>query len=119
MENNFGKLGTQEEALAKVAPIVDGILQAQDDADYEKFCSFFEGALKQNITKGDFEQNANQIHSKMGKLKEKAFVTSMVRSTLIGFVYKCKFDGSPDDFLVTITINDNSDPLMATGIWIS
>ncbi len=120
MENYFGKLGTDPvAALAKATPIVDGILKAQDDADYETFCSFFEGALKQNITKPDFEKNAAQIHKTMGKLKEKQFVTSMKRQGLLGLVYKCKFTGTDDDFIITITLNDSSDPLMATGIWIS
>ncbi len=120
MQNNFGKLGTtQEEALTKATPVVEGILKAQDAGDYEGFCSFFEGALKQNITKEDFLKNQQNIQNSMGTLEEKVFVTSLLRDGLIGLVYKCKFSNSEDDFMVTITINDKSDPIKATGIWIS
>jgi len=120
MENYFGKLGgTQEEALAKAEPIVAGILKAQDEGDYEAFCSFFEGPLAQNVSKADFQKNQQHIVSTMGTLKEKMFVTSMKRADLIGLVYKCKFTETDDDFMVTITINDNSDPIKSTGIWIS
>lgn len=120
MENNFGKLGANQiEALQKAQPIVDGILKAQDEGDYDTFCSYFEGALKQNITKEDFHKNQQNIANSMGKVIKTHFVTSLKRAGLVGLVYKCKFSKSDDDFMVTITINDNSDPLMATGIWIS
>lgn len=120
MDNYFGKLGTDPVvAMAKATPIVEGILKAQDDGDYEAFCSFFEGPLAQNVTKEDFHKNQQNIQQTMGKLKEKKFVTSMKRQGLLGLVYKCKFTGTDDDFIITITLNDSSDPLKATGIWIS
>lgn len=120
MENYFGKLGKDQiEALSKASPIVDGILKAQDDADYEGFCAFFEGPLAQNVTKSDFLKNQQHIAQSMGKLVDKKFVTSIKRGDLVGLVYKCRFNGSEDDFMITITLNDSSDPLKATGIWIS
>jgi len=120
MENYFGKLGnTQEEALTKAEPIVDGILKAQDNGDFDAFCSYFEGALKQNITAQDFQKNQQNIQNSMGNLRAKTFVTSLKRDGLLGLVFKCKFSKSEDDFMVTITLNDSADPLKATGIWIS
>lgn len=120
IENNFGKLGaTQIEALAKAEPLVDAILKAQDEVDYEAFCANFEGGMRTNITKSDFEQNAQHILSTMGKIKEKKFLTTLNRQGMIGLIYKCKFDGSPDDFIITFTLNDQVEPLKASGIWIS
>lgn len=120
IENNFGQLGaTQDEALAKVEPMIDGILKAQDDIDYDAFCSFFEGGLRTQITKPDFEKNAQNIQQTMGKLKEKQFLTTLNRQGMIALIYKCRFDGSDDDFTITFTINDKLDDLKASGIWIS
>lgn len=120
IENNFGKLGaTQVEALAKAEPLIDAILKAQDDIDYEAFCANFEDGLRTNITQNDFEQNARNIQATMGKLKEKNFLTTLTRQGMIGLVYKCKFDASPDDFILTFTLNDQDAPLKASGIWIS
>lgn len=120
MDNYFGKLGNDQiEALQKAEPIVSGILKAQDEGDYDGFCSFFEGALKQNITKEDFLNNQQNILKTMGKLHSKKFLCSLKRDGLIGLVYKARFDRNDDDFMVTITLNDKSDPVMATGIWIS
>jgi len=120
MENYFGDLGTsQEEALKAVAEIIDGILKAQDDGDYEAFCSYFEPTLREKITAEAFSANQVQIQASMGKLLEKEFVTSLKRDGLIGLVYKTKFSETDDDFMVTITLNDKVSPVIATGIWIS
>ncbi|NVJ90707.1 MAG: hypothetical protein HWE34_03565 [Methylocystaceae bacterium] len=120
MENNFGKLGnTQEEALATVEPMVSGILKAQDDGDYNAFCSFFEDGLREQITEQDFMNNQQSIQSTMGNLAEKEFLTTLQRNGMVGLLYKCRFDGSKDDFIVTITIDDKKEPLKASGIWIS
>lgn len=120
MENYFGKLGTtQEEALKKVTPIIEGILKAQDDVNYDDFCSFFEDALKEKITPEMFVTNQQNMIANMGKIADTEFVTSLKRAGMIGLVYKAKFTNNEDDFVITITINDETEPLKATGIWIS
>jgi hypothetical protein len=120
MENHFGKLGNDQiQALQKAQPIVNGILKAQDDGDYDAFCAYFEGPLKQNITRDDFHKNQQNIANSMGHVIKTHFVTSLKRTGLVGLVYKCKFSKSDDDFMVTITFNDTVNPPMATGIWIS
>ncbi len=120
IKDNFGKLGkTQEEALAKIEPVLDAILKAQDEIDYEGFCASFEDGLRAKITKQDFESNAQSIQSTMGKLKEKQFLTTLTRKGMVGLIYKCKFEDTDDDFTITFTINDQVDPPKASGIWIS
>ncbi|SCA57374.1 conserved hypothetical protein [Candidatus Terasakiella magnetica] len=119
MENYFGKLGTsQEEALTRVTPIVDSILKAQDEGDYEGFCASFEAALKNNITKDDFLRNQQNIVKTMGTLAKKEFLTTIHRDGQIGFIYKARFSVSENDFIITITFNDEDKP-KACGIWIS
>ena len=119
METYFGKLGAnQVEALAKVGPVVTSILKAQDEGDYEGFCSSFEATIKNNITEADFLQNQQNIVNSMGVLAEKEFLTTMKRDQLIGFIYKMRFSKSDNDFIVTITFLDEEKP-KASGIWIS
>ncbi|WP_135080251.1 DUF3887 domain-containing protein [Terasakiella sp. SH-1] len=119
METYFGKLGNNEkEALTRVSPIVDSILKAQDEGDYDGFCASFEATLKDNITKDDFLRNQKNIGKTMGTLAEKHFLTTIHRDGRIGFIYKARFTKSKNDFIITITFNDEEKP-KASGIWIS
>lgn len=120
MEHYFGALGKDPiEALAKVTPLVDAIMKAQDEGDYDAFVANFEDAMKEAVSKSDFEANSAQIKSTMGALKEHNFVCTLKRQGMLALVYKCIFDGSEDDFLITITVNDQTQPVKAAGIWIS
>ena len=120
MENYFGKLGaTQEQALARAVPMVDGLIKAQDDGEYELFCSFFEDAIKEAVTPEDFANNCQQILETMGTVVEKEFITSLKRNGRPALVFKMKYSNTDEDFLVTITFNDELTPAKAEGIWIS
>lgn len=120
MENYFGKLGaTEEQALVRAIPIVTGLLKAQDDGDYELFCSFFEESIKEGVTPDAFVNNRQQILETMGTVVEKQFIASLKRNGRPALVFKTKYSDTDEDFLVTITFNDELTPAKAEGIWIS
>jgi len=120
MENYFGKLGaTQEQALQRAVPMVEGLLKAQDDGEYELFCSFFEEAIKEAVTPDAFTNNRQQILETMGSVVEIEFITSLKRNGRPALVFKTKYSDTDEDFLVTITFNDELIPAKAEGIWIS
>ncbi|WP_125154317.1 DUF3887 domain-containing protein [Clostridium rectalis] len=101
-----------EEKNVSYAPIVlDNIIKSLEEKNYEKFSQNFSEEMKKAISKEKFEELVTLLNSKIGKYKEKTFVSASDskknNKTYTTVIYKSVYDKEEKDVLITIIFSED------------
>lgn len=104
--------------------MVENMLIAENNDDYNKFTQYFSSKMKKSFTKQSMESEYKLVNSKIGqyipgskKFKE-AMRVSQNNEKYIIVIYDVKYKNEPGETTVTTTFSDNSQHELE-GIYIS
>lgn len=111
---DFNKL-TDTEILDIANPLMDNIVAATEEADYEKLSKYFTNRLKSVVTKEAFEKQLS--NNNLGKFGKRELLTIIHKNNSIFVLWKQWFTESEDEFLAEIVIVNKDGQYLVDHDW--
>lgn len=117
MENYFGNFGTETEAKALLLPLIDQLLTAQVQGDYETFCNLFADSFRENNDEASFHHNHQGLLMNLGQLKSQEFLASLNRDGQPSVLIVATFEKTENHVLITVVFNNDKENPKIDGLW--
>ncbi|MEO1685387.1 MAG: hypothetical protein AAFS06_19275 [Cyanobacteria bacterium J06631_12] len=101
------KLAEQSDSeILKVAnPIMNNLMEASTDIDFEKHTKDFSDRIKKNFTKEDFQKQCQGYQSKLGIFADREFMGTTRHDKLVNVYWKQRLSKTEDEFLATLSLS--------------
>lgn len=97
--------------------IVENILEAVNEDDYEKYSADFNDTMKDALTKDVFISQNKIVKNKIGSYVSKDFGMAQREKDYIVVLYKAKFTKEPKDVIVKIVYENNNGNIKVAGLF--
>ena len=110
MNSYFKQFGSnKEEALNNLLPLVNLVIDAHVEGDYEKFGSVCSKRFLSQVTKDNFDRANQHFQPQMGAIIAKTLLTAIKQRGQTVLVYVAKFSNTEDDVLIRIALCKEND----------
>lgn len=110
MNSYFKPFGSnKEEALTNLLPLVNVVIDAHVEGDYEKFSSVCSKRFLSQVTKDNFDRANQHFQPQMGAIIAKTLLTAIKQRGQTVLVYVAKFSNTEDDVLIRIALCKEND----------
>jgi len=90
---------SESEILAIAEPIMDNLMQASTDIDYEKHVRDFSDNMKGIVTKENFEQQCKSYQKVLGYFAERELMGLIRKTTDVRIFWKQRYTISGNEYL--------------------
>lgn len=99
---------SDEEIMAIADPIMDNLMQASTDVDYERHVRDFSPRLREIVTKENLERQCREYQSELGYFSKREFVGIFRRRSDVRIFWRQWYTKSDDEFIAFIHLIDNT-----------
>ena len=110
---------TEENAEALGQPILDSVLKAHAESDYELLTKFFSKDLKGVLTEETFREAIQNELSTYGKVSSTTYLGHLNRKGELQLLWKVSYAKGKEDILWELYLGEveNSDGVEVLGLW--
>jgi hypothetical protein len=102
-------LKESEEAILKVAnPIMDNLMDASTNNDFERHIRDFSDRIKLKFTQDEFVKQREEYQSKWGDFTKRDYIGSTKTGNIVNVYWKQCFSKTDDDFLAVLTLTQKN-----------
>lgn len=112
-------LGTDDAAVLLAAtPLIDNILNAMKQDDYNAFIRDFSPDMKAAMTKDKFREGQDRMRTSAGNLVSKKYLGFLNRDNLTVALWKATFDKNSSEVLIRLSVDKQKEGnLLVAGLW--
>jgi hypothetical protein len=106
-----------KEVQAIAEPILDTVLTGLNNGNYSLYSRYFDGTLKDAVTKKKFSQVRANIMKKLGKYQSRTYLGFLQKGNFTVVLWRGRFSASDDDVLIKLVLSKRGDKVLVTGLW--
>ncbi len=111
-------IGETNESVSNIAePLLDNILEAFAENDYEKYSKDFDATLKESISEKKFFEVDEHFEGALGNYLSREYLGHLVKGKMSVVLWKARYDRSEDDVLIKLVVSKREDKYLVTGLW--
>jgi len=98
--------------------ITEGILNAINSDDYDKYSEFFTQEMKDKVPEPTARQLNSVIKLEIGTYESKEFWKTEIAGQYTAVYYKARFTNEPDDVIVKVVFQKSGGKVYVAGLWL-
>jgi hypothetical protein len=106
-----------KDVQAIAEPILDTVLTGLNNGNYSLYSRYFDGTLKDAVTKKKFSQVRANIMKKLGKYQSRTYLGFLQKGNFTVVLWRGRFSASDDDVLIKLVLSKRGDKVLVTGLW--
>jgi hypothetical protein len=107
-----------KDVQAIAEPILDTVLTGLNNGNYSLYSRYFDGTLKDAVTKKKFSQVRANIMKKLGKYQSRTYLGFLQKGNFTVVLWRGRFSASDDDVLIKLVLSKRGDKVLVTGLWL-
>ena len=102
-------INQSDEEILKIAnPIMDSLMDASTNNDYERHIRDFSDRIKENFKQEEFQRQCEDYRSKWGVFIARNFIGTTKHKNFINVYWKQQFSNTDDEFLAILTLSQKN-----------
>jgi len=115
----YGSFGdSKANALERMQPVLDSVLEAHETGDYALFRALVTDAFADKVSERGFKQAREAMHPRLGELVSMHFLASLRRGVNPMLVFVARYGNTEDDVLIQATFRNGTYPPKLDALWI-
>jgi len=98
--------------------IAEGILNAINSDDYDKYSEFFTQEMKDKVPEPTARQLNSVIKLEIGTYESKEFWRTEITGQYTAVYYQARFTNEPDDVIVKVVFQKAGGKVYVAGLWL-
>lgn len=108
-----------DEVMAIATPIMDNLMQAATDVDYERHVRDFDLDTKQELTKDNFETMCQEYQEKWGHFSKRELVGIFRKTANVRMIWRQWCTKSDDEFIASLCLFERDGRIQIRDVGIS
>lgn len=106
-----------KDVQAIAEPILDTVLTGLNNGNYSLYSRYFDGTLKDAVTKKKFSQVRANIMKKLGKYQSRTYLGFLQKGNFTVVLWRGRFSASDDDVLIKLVLSKRGHKVLVAGLW--
>lgn len=109
---------SDKEILTVATPMMDNLMDASTNNDFERHIRDFSERIKEKYTKDEFQRQCKDYRAKFGVFTDREFLGTTKAGNIVTVYWKQKVSKTDNEFLAVLTLSQKDDRYRVERVFI-